>query len=304
VALVRSLVLLVGALACGAACGRAELAADARPVDPDDRDGDGVPNLADDCPEAANPDQHDEDGDGVGDACDDCPTVADPSQRDLTEVAAGLFPDGVGDACDLRPALGGDRIAALYTFADPASAVRWSGAGWTIAGDAAHAVPATPATDVAAWASVGHVVGDGAMVQARFASVSWQRPGASVAVTVDGDGVASGARCAIFADRDGDGFDELEGAELGGAVASHSLGVAISPGTAVTVTSWRSVDPKRVARHTCRVAIDGVPGAPIQVIVILTDDATPGTAALTATGAGADVGSVIVYASPILPSGK
>ena len=36
-------------------------------------DGDGVPDVDDNCPTVPNADQTDGDGDGVGDACDDCP---------------------------------------------------------------------------------------------------------------------------------------------------------------------------------------------------------------------------------------
>lgn len=36
-----------------------------------DTDGDGVPDIEDNCPQLANPDQADHDGDGLGDACDD-----------------------------------------------------------------------------------------------------------------------------------------------------------------------------------------------------------------------------------------
>lgn len=36
----------------------------------DDRDGDGVPDGSDNCPDVANPDQDDQDGDGIGDLCD------------------------------------------------------------------------------------------------------------------------------------------------------------------------------------------------------------------------------------------
>ncbi len=41
-----------------------------------DTDGDGVPDIVDNCPSVANPSQADSDGDGVGDACDSFPTCA------------------------------------------------------------------------------------------------------------------------------------------------------------------------------------------------------------------------------------
>jgi hypothetical protein len=41
-----------------------------------DDDGDGIPNVADNCPRVPNPDQADRDGDGIGDVCDPCPRVA------------------------------------------------------------------------------------------------------------------------------------------------------------------------------------------------------------------------------------
>ena len=41
-------------------------------ADPDDSDGDGVPNEDDNCPLDANADQADADDDGKGDVCDDC----------------------------------------------------------------------------------------------------------------------------------------------------------------------------------------------------------------------------------------
>jgi cytosine/adenosine deaminase-related metal-dependent hydrolase len=41
--------------------------------DPDDRDGDGVPNDTDNCPSVSNADQADGENDGIGDLCDGCP---------------------------------------------------------------------------------------------------------------------------------------------------------------------------------------------------------------------------------------
>jgi hypothetical protein len=48
-----------------------------------DRDGDGIIDLEDNCPDVANPDQIDSDGDDIGDACDNCPYNYNPDQRPL-----------------------------------------------------------------------------------------------------------------------------------------------------------------------------------------------------------------------------
>ena len=81
-----------------------------------DGDGDGIPNLADNCPSDSNADQLDGDDDFVGDVCDPCPTDPDvdgdlaceedncplesnPGQEDADD-------DGYGDVCDDCPGPG------------------------------------------------------------------------------------------------------------------------------------------------------------------------------------------------------
>ena len=64
------LLLLVG-------CGRVGFDAGADGATSADRDGDGIADALDNCPDLANVDQANEDGDRFGDACDPCPPFAD-----------------------------------------------------------------------------------------------------------------------------------------------------------------------------------------------------------------------------------
>ena len=63
---------------------------------PQDTDGDGIPDAADNCPAVPNPYQVDSDDDGAGDACDNCLGLPNPDQGDMDG-------DGFGDACDVCP---------------------------------------------------------------------------------------------------------------------------------------------------------------------------------------------------------
>ena len=91
---------------------------DARAL-PGDRDGDGVPDGADNCPDTPNPDQADEDGDGRGDVCDPCPFDTNNADQDG---------DGVGDRCDPHPKAAGDAIVLFEGFHHGVPS------GWTMTG--------------------------------------------------------------------------------------------------------------------------------------------------------------------------
>lgn len=101
---------------------------------PGDRDGDGIADAADLCPDIADPMQRDHDGDLRGDACDRCPHLAGPTDPDRDG-------DGVGDACDPDPDMSGDARALWIGFypedaariADPA---QWIQVGaWSVTED-------------------------------------------------------------------------------------------------------------------------------------------------------------------------
>ena len=275
-----------------AACGHTASGPDANP---DDLDSDGVLNAVDTCPGTFNPDQHDEDGDGLGDVCDNCPTVANRNQLDTTETEVPLqLPDGVGDACDLRPALAGDLMVELYPFTNPVQDAAWTRAGWTVGDD--HAT----ADGSADWSATKHPQGYGVMVEAALDSIAWQAPGAGqIVITLDGDATEVGRACALEADRDGDGFDELHVYEPGGASATTSLGAALSATGPVTLIAWRSIDPvHNTGKVTCMVK-----GALSTSVEIPTIDIDPiGIHAVRADGVHAALASVIVYTSPGLPS--
>jgi imidazolonepropionase-like amidohydrolase len=74
----------------------------------DDKDGDGIPDVQDNCPLVFNPirpmdkgRQGDADRDGIGDACDECPN--DKEQKCTRPVAGDLDGDGVPNGIDNCP---------------------------------------------------------------------------------------------------------------------------------------------------------------------------------------------------------
>ena len=71
---------------------------DCAPPDPNDRDVDGIENLADNCPDHPNPGQEDADDDGRGDACDACPEESNPDGAACTfmiyDIKTGVVAEG------------------------------------------------------------------------------------------------------------------------------------------------------------------------------------------------------------------
>ncbi|MFA6354084.1 MAG: thrombospondin type 3 repeat-containing protein [Candidatus Paceibacterota bacterium] len=93
-----------------------------------DIDGDGVPDIRDNCISVANPDQLDTNSNGRGDVCDDfdqdgitnpkdnCPNNPNKDQKDTDS-------DGIGDVCDKEES----RITERYTW------IPWVGIGFAAA---------------------------------------------------------------------------------------------------------------------------------------------------------------------------
>ncbi|MEQ8768745.1 MAG: thrombospondin type 3 repeat-containing protein [Planctomycetota bacterium] len=70
---------------------------------PIDRDGDGICDLLDNCPDTPNPDQADCDGDGVGDACSgtDCNGNGIPDSCDIADgISQDCNANGIPDECE------------------------------------------------------------------------------------------------------------------------------------------------------------------------------------------------------------
>jgi len=157
-----------------------------------DADGDGVLDVADNCPLVPNPQQQDLDGDGRGDACDNCTAVVNPGQVDGDA-------DGVGDACDNCPLnsnegqsdLDGDGVGDLCddcpSVQDPAQTDS-DGDG---VGDACDACPSGADVDA-----------DG-VCDASDNCVSVYNPAQTDS---DGDGIGDACDGCATADADGDGI--------------------------------------------------------------------------------------------------
>lgn len=255
------------------------------PANPDDVDGDGIPNAVDLCPRKQDPAQHDEDGDLIGDVCDNCPASPNADQADLSETLERQFPDGVGDACDRRPKVADDTIARFFPFAAAAEANAFRGTGWTIANDRASGTTAR-------WESVSPEQGDGITLQARIAKLAWTATAASFTVAVDGDGVSSGFSCSIV---HAGATDALVIREIGGAVNTAPVGPFL-PGDQLVLSVTRAYTHLASGKAACFLGVNGA--AELRIDVSTVDDLAIGSYALIADAAAVELSAALVMTTP------
>lgn len=168
---------------------------DAPNVDPDlDSDGDGVPDLGDNCPNHANRFQTDVDKDTIGDRCDNCPLLVNTTQHDVGDM------DGIGDVCDPNPQMPGDCLQLFDSFRDEtAFAANWKVAPAQLA---SYVIPMPGVVGIAAAPSrVAVLSNDVSTATAVQVLAIKQNPDGEAGIATDTpEDVTSGFRCWIAVD--------------------------------------------------------------------------------------------------------
>jgi len=116
-------------------------------LDPNDIDGDGIPNATDNCPSVKNPTQADCDGNGVGDACElDC---NHNGLADVCEILSGAVTDqnlnGIPDTCEVSSV---SRVLPISGPSTGGTAVKIIGTNFFSALPVSVTFGGAPATDV------------------------------------------------------------------------------------------------------------------------------------------------------------
>ena len=116
-------------------------------IDPNDTDGDGIPDATDNCPSVANPTQVDCDGNGVGDACElDCNRNG---FADVCEILSGAVTDqnlnGIPDTCEVSSV---SRVLPISGPSTGGTSVRIIGTNFFSALPVSVTFGGAPATDV------------------------------------------------------------------------------------------------------------------------------------------------------------
>ena len=117
--------------------------------DPNDTDGDGIPNATDNCPSVANPTQADCDGNGVGDACETFTDCNANGIADVCEILSGTVTDqnlnGIPDTCEVSSV---SRVLPISGPSTGGTAVRIIGTNFFSALPVSVTFGGAPATDV------------------------------------------------------------------------------------------------------------------------------------------------------------
>jgi len=117
--------------------------------DPNDLDGDGIPNASDNCPSVANPTQVDCDGNGVGDACEIQLDCNSNGIADVCEILSGTVTDqnlnGIPDTCELATVT---RVQPISGPSTGGTAVRITGTNFFSALPVSVTFGGAPATNV------------------------------------------------------------------------------------------------------------------------------------------------------------
>jgi hypothetical protein len=87
------------------------------PDDPNDQDGDTVPNEADNCASISNTDQADGDGDGLGDACDPNPAISGSVSDEDAEIVE--IDSGATAACSMNATATSQDLLGIFFFLLP-----------------------------------------------------------------------------------------------------------------------------------------------------------------------------------------
>jgi hypothetical protein len=233
-----------------------------------DKDGDGIPDIMDNCPEVANFDQANEDDDKFGDKCDPCPPFKNDTPDDPDH-------DGVVDQCDPNPMVSGDRIELFERFHDGLPAwtktAGWTGTAGSIEVAAAAGtkeylvVPTTSADHLTVWASV--VIKSVATAPAHILDISVPND------TVNNAGIS----CELYQPADPtlrylslwDGFLlNFEGKEFGNAILPWEIDkeYVVSLNRAGAVYSCNVTDPGGTVTVTARGTSSSSTAAPTAVI--------------------------------------
>ena len=267
------------------------------PPDAQDSDGDGHPDLLDNCPTKPNPDQADEDSDGFGDVCDDCPLEVDPDPHD----ADG---DGVGDVCDPHPQnpVNPDCLLVLDTLRDPASFDQhWSIV--TTAGGTGTVTPAAGHVTIAAGTRTGFVSKEvsstllSAQVRGALALDAFPNKSQIGAAVLEADAFTNGVFCTLtntVIPTHGQAGLEIwnQGSQVTGAVPSTGPMSGPPIDQLVVMQLGQSDSPTQFPVMTCRIDWGIATGVGQATIATMPVPGPPGVFAVQTT---LDVDAIAIY---------